>query len=47
MPILINFATRLNGEESIDEDNELAESALTTLEAIIRKCANEVTQYIG
>jgi len=30
----------------VDEDNELAESALTTLEAIIRKCANEVTPYV-
>ena len=43
---MINFARRLNPEESVDEDNELSESALTTLEAIIRKCANEVTAYI-
>ena len=46
VPILNTFATRLNNEESVDEDNELAESALTTLEAIIRKCANDVTSYI-
>lgn len=46
IPILIRFSSRLNHEASVDEDNELAESALITLEAIIRKCANEVTGYI-
>ena len=46
IPILVGFSTRLGDQESVDEDNELAECALTTLEAIIRKCANEVTPYV-
>ena len=46
IPILVRFSTRLGDQESVDEDNELAECALTTLEAIIRKCANEVTPYV-
>ena len=33
-------------EESVDEDNELAETALSTLEAIISKCPLEVNNYI-
>ena len=31
----------------MDEDNELAETALSTLEAIIRKCPLEVNDYIA
>ena len=46
MPILISLSTGLQSEESIDEDNELAETALSTLEAIIRKCPLEVTDHI-
>ena len=43
---MLDAKTRLGEQESVDEDNELAECALTTLEAIIRKCANEVTPYV-
>ena len=33
-------------EESVDEDNELAETALLTLEAIVRKCPLEINANI-
>ena len=46
MPILLSLSTGLQSEESIDEDNELAETALSTLEAIIRKCPLEVSGHI-
>lgn len=34
-------------DESVDEDNELSETALTTLEAIVRKCPVEVGDHIN
>ncbi len=46
MPILLSLSTGLQSEESVDEDNELAETALSTLEAIIRKCPLEVNEHI-
>lgn len=46
LPILINLSTRLKGDESVDDDNELSETALSTMEAIIRKCPLEVNEYI-
>jgi len=46
IPSLSRFAKRLQAEESVDEDNELSETALSTLEAIIRKCPLEVSDYI-
>lgn len=40
------MTTVLKSDESVDEDNELAETALSTLEAIIRKCPLEVSDYV-
>ena len=39
-------AKNLNANESLDDDNELSETALSTLEAIIRKCPLDVNDYI-
>lgn len=44
--MLTNLASILRPDESVDEDNELAETALSTLEAIIRKCPLEVSDYV-
>lgn len=46
IPTLNGLSQGLRQEESVDEDNELAETALSTLEAIIRKCPLEVNNYI-
>ena len=47
IPTLTALTQGLRQEESIDEDNELAETALSTLEAIIRKCPLEVNEYLS
>ena len=47
IPTLTSLTQGLRQEESIDEDNELAETALSTLEAIIRKCPLEVNDYLA
>jgi cullin-associated NEDD8-dissociated protein 1 len=46
IPVLRRLTTGLKRDESVDEDNELTETALTTLEAIIRKCPLEVNSYL-
>lgn len=47
MPTLLRLSQSLSNDESLDEDNELVETALSTLEAIIRKCPLEVNDYIN
>lgn len=47
MPLLNRIADGVNPDVSVDQDNELSETALSTLEAIIRKCPLEVNDYIG
>ena len=47
IPALNHLSEGLREDESVDEDNELAETALSTLEAIIRKCPLEVNDYIA
>lgn len=46
IPLLSRIARSLKEDESGDEDNELSETALTTLEAIIRKCPVEVGPHV-
>jgi len=46
MPVLKRLTTGLKRDESVDEDNELTETALSTLEAIVRKCPLEVNDYL-
>ena len=47
IPSLDRLSADLSPEESRDEDNELAETALSTLEAIIRKCPLEVSDHLA
>jgi len=44
--MLNRLAKGLKEDESVDDENELSETALSTLEAIIRKCPVEVGDYI-
>ena len=46
IPSLDRLSADLTPEESRDADNELAETALSTLEAIIRKCPLEVSDHL-
>ena len=46
IPLLNNFCQTLKADESVDDDNELTETALSTLEAIFRKCPLEVNEYV-
>lgn len=46
IPTLLRLTNGLKVDESVDEDNELAETSMTTLEAIIRKCPKEVNESI-
>lgn len=46
IPTLERLSSGLKQDESIDEDNELAESSLSTLEAIVRKCPLEVNDSL-
>ena len=45
-PLLCNFATSLNREQSVDIDNEIAEACLSTFESLIKKCPKEITPYV-
>jgi hypothetical protein len=45
-PLLCNFASSLNREQSIDIDNEIAEACLSTFESLIKKCPKEITPYV-
>lgn len=45
-PILVNFATQLNKDQSIDIDNEIVEAALSTFESLLRKCPKEIGPYV-
>jgi hypothetical protein len=45
-PILKNFATTLNKEQSADLDNEIVEACLSTFENLIKKCPKEIGPYI-
>jgi len=42
-PILCEYASKLNKEQSIDIDNEIAEACLSTFESLIKKCPREVS----
>jgi len=48
-PLLQRFCTidEKKAEESSEEDLELWESCLKSLEALIRRCPNKVTPYVG
>lgn len=46
IPTLESLSRGLKQDESIDEDNELAETSLSTLEAIVRKCPLEVNDNL-
>ena len=45
-PILKNFASKLNKEQSVDIDNEIAEACLSTFENLVKKCPKEISPYI-
>lgn len=45
-PLLTEFASHLNKEQSIDIDNEIAEACLSTFESLVKKCPREIGPYI-
>lgn len=46
VPELVRLSKDLNEEESKEQGNELSETALSTLESIVRKCPLHVNAYI-
>ena len=44
--LLVPIAKSPQDSQSIDLDNELSEACLTTLNAMIRRCPREVSQFI-
>lgn len=45
-PILINFSTQLNKDQSIDIDNEIVEASLSTFESLLKKCPKEIGPFV-
>ena len=44
--MLYNFTQSLNREQSIDIDNEIAETCLSTFESLVRKCPKDIGPYV-
>lgn len=47
VPLLSQLMTALDQSQSVDRDNELSEACLSTLQAILRKCPKDVTQFVN
>jgi cullin-associated NEDD8-dissociated protein 1 len=45
-PILANYSTQLNKDQSIDIDNEIVEACLSTFESLLKKCPKEIGPYV-
>ena len=45
-PLLCNFPTSLNKEQSVDIDNEITEACLSTFESLVKKCPKEIGPYV-